>query len=133
MKVLDAALEIAPSFHAIYHRRDMAATSSEKEDGIHHGAPNFQSLTSDLMMTELTDEMGLVIEIITALRNIRGEMNVPPGEQIDVILRTRREGSQRETSEESILHSKFGKGKESEGLRKRSKSRRTVLSLLFEM
>jgi len=35
------------------------------------------------------DEMGQVIEIITALRNIRGEMNVPPGEQITVLLRTK--------------------------------------------
>lgn len=35
----------------------------------------------------VADEMGLVIEIITAIRNIRGEMNVPPGEQVDVILR----------------------------------------------
>ena len=37
------------------------------------------------------DEMGLVIEIITALRNIRGEMNVPPGEQINAILRPKEE------------------------------------------
>ena len=33
--------------------------------------------------------MELVIEVITALRNIRGEMNVPPGEQIDALLRTK--------------------------------------------
>ena len=38
---------------------------------------------------QVQDEMGLVIEIITALRNIRGEMNVPPGEQITAILRTK--------------------------------------------
>ncbi len=34
-------------------------------------------------------EMGLVIEIITAIRNIRGEMNLPPGKQITVILRAK--------------------------------------------
>ena len=34
------------------------------------------------------DEMEFVIEIITAIRNIRGEMNVPPGEQIPCLLRT---------------------------------------------
>jgi valyl-tRNA synthetase len=38
---------------------------------------------------EVADEMGLLIEIITAIRNIRGEMNVPPGEQIMGILRTK--------------------------------------------
>jgi valyl-tRNA synthetase len=40
---------------------------------------------------QVRDEMGLVIEIITALRNIRGEMNVPPGEQINAILRPKEE------------------------------------------
>jgi valyl-tRNA synthetase len=36
-------------------------------------------------------EMELVIEIITAVRNIRGEMNVPPAEQIEVILKLKAE------------------------------------------
>jgi valyl-tRNA synthetase len=36
---------------------------------------------------EVADEMGLVIQVITAIRNIRGEMNVSPGEQIEVIMR----------------------------------------------
>ena len=39
----------------------------------------------------VADEMELVIELITAIRNIRGEMNVPPGEQIEVILRPKGE------------------------------------------
>jgi len=37
----------------------------------------------------IADEMGLVIEIVTALRNIRGEMNIPPGEQIDAFFHTK--------------------------------------------
>jgi len=40
---------------------------------------------------EVADEMGLVIEVINALRNIRGEMNLPPGEQIIALFRTKRE------------------------------------------
>jgi len=40
---------------------------------------------------QVADEMGLVIEIIAALRNIRGEMNVPPGVQMDAILRPKEE------------------------------------------
>jgi len=36
---------------------------------------------------KVTKEMNLLIEIITAIRNIRGEMNIPPGEQIPVLLR----------------------------------------------
>jgi valyl-tRNA synthetase len=35
------------------------------------------------------DEMVLIIEVTNALRNIRGEMNLPPGEQITVLLRTK--------------------------------------------
>jgi valyl-tRNA synthetase len=37
----------------------------------------------------IADEMGWVIEIVTALRNIRGEMNIPPGEQIDAFFHTK--------------------------------------------
>jgi valyl-tRNA synthetase len=36
---------------------------------------------------EASKEMDLVIEIITAIRNIRGEMNMAPGEQIPVLMR----------------------------------------------
>ena len=39
---------------------------------------------------ETLKEMDLLIEIITAIRTVRAEMNVPPGEQIPVILRTKR-------------------------------------------
>jgi len=39
---------------------------------------------------QVADEMGRVIEIITGLRNIRGEMNIPPGEHIVALLRTKR-------------------------------------------
>ena len=41
------------------------------------------------------DEMELIIEVITALRNIRGEMNLPPGEQIAVLLRTKNEETEK--------------------------------------
>ncbi len=36
-------------------------------------------------------EMEWVIEVITALRNVRGEMNLPPGERIEVLLKTEEE------------------------------------------
>jgi valyl-tRNA synthetase len=36
--------------------------------------------------------MGLVIEVITALRNIRGEMNIPPADQVDALLRVKGKG-----------------------------------------
>jgi valyl-tRNA synthetase len=39
----------------------------------------------------VADEMALTIEVVNALRNIRGEMNLPPGEQIIALFRTKRE------------------------------------------
>jgi valyl-tRNA synthetase len=43
---------------------------------------------------DAADEMAVVIEVITALRNIRGEMNIPPGDQIVCMLRTKNEGAE---------------------------------------
>jgi valyl-tRNA synthetase len=36
-------------------------------------------------------EMELIIEVTNAIRNIRGEMNLPPGERITVLFRTKSE------------------------------------------
>jgi len=47
----------------------------------------------------VADEMGLVIDVTNALRNIRGEMNLPPGEQITVLFRTRTEEVERKLRE----------------------------------
>ncbi len=41
------------------------------------------------------DEMGLIIDVVSALRNIRGEMNLPPGEQIVALLRTKSEEAEK--------------------------------------
>jgi valyl-tRNA synthetase len=45
------------------------------------------------------DQMTLVIEVVNALRNLRGEMNLPPGEQIMVLFRTRNEEVERRLRE----------------------------------
>ncbi len=47
----------------------------------------------------VANEMGLVIEVTNALRNIRGEMNLPPGEPITVLFRTRTEEVERKLRE----------------------------------
>jgi valyl-tRNA synthetase len=47
----------------------------------------------------VADEMGLIIEVTSALRNIRGEMNLPPGEQITVFFRTRNDELERKLRE----------------------------------
>jgi valyl-tRNA synthetase len=47
----------------------------------------------------VANEMALVIEVTNALRNIRGEMNLPPGEQITVLFRTKSEEVERKLRE----------------------------------
>jgi valyl-tRNA synthetase len=47
----------------------------------------------------VADEMGGIIEVINALRNIRGEMNLPPGEQITVLFRTKNEEGEKRLRE----------------------------------
>jgi valyl-tRNA synthetase len=47
----------------------------------------------------IAEEMEKMIEIITAIRNIRGEMNVPPGEQIKVFLRPKDRTSEEQLRE----------------------------------
>ncbi len=47
----------------------------------------------------VASEMGLIIEVTNALRNIRGEMNLPPGEQIIVLFRTKNEAVERKLQE----------------------------------
>jgi valyl-tRNA synthetase len=43
----------------------------------------------------VTNQMAWIIEVVNAIRNIRGEMNLPPGEKIVVILRTKGEEVER--------------------------------------
>jgi len=47
----------------------------------------------------VASEMELIIEVTNALRNIRGEMNLPPGEQITVLFRTKNEAVERKLQE----------------------------------
>jgi valyl-tRNA synthetase len=50
------------------------------------------------------DEMAWIIEVVNALRNIRGEMNLPPSEQISVHIRTKNsESGKRLQQQESFI------------------------------
>jgi valyl-tRNA synthetase len=56
-------------------------------------------------------EMGLVIEIVTALRNIRGEMNIPPGEHIDALLRVKGKGNKEKLQRNHVFIQNLAKVK----------------------
>ncbi|MBI4795662.1 MAG: valine--tRNA ligase, partial [Deltaproteobacteria bacterium] len=47
----------------------------------------------NLLNSQAEDELRLVMETITAIRNLRGEMNVPPASQVEVFLRSADAGS----------------------------------------
>jgi valyl-tRNA synthetase len=90
--VLDATLRMLHPF--------MPFVTEEISQHLHEGKGNGTIMKADYPEPDprfddeqVQDEMGLVIEIITALRNIRGEMNIPPGEQITAFLKTKEEGN----------------------------------------
>ncbi len=47
----------------------------------------------------VANEMGLIIEVTNGLRNIRGEMNLPPGERITALFRTKNGGVEKRLRE----------------------------------
>ncbi len=70
---------------------------------------------------ELSREMEFVIDIITTIRNIRAEMNVPPGEQIEVIFKTKVKESKKKIERNLLFIShlaKLGEAKIGEELQK---------------
>jgi valyl-tRNA synthetase len=88
--VLDAALKMLHPF--------MPFVTEEISQHLHEGNGNRTIMKAKYPEPDprfddeqVQDEMGLVIEIITALRNIRGEMNIPPGEEITAFLKTKEE------------------------------------------
>jgi valyl-tRNA synthetase len=90
LEALDATLRLLHPFMPFITEEIWQQLPLDKRDGsiMKTGFPEPDERFDD---ERVSDEMGLVIEIITAIRNIRGEMNVPPGEQIDVILRPKEE------------------------------------------
>ncbi|OGP74290.1 MAG: valine--tRNA ligase [Deltaproteobacteria bacterium RBG_16_49_23] len=49
------------------------------------------------------DEMAWIIEVVNSLRNIRGEMNLPPSEQISVHIRTKSEEAEKKLREQEAF------------------------------
>ena len=94
LKVLDATLRLLHPFMPFITEEIWQQLPLEKEASSIMVA-TFPQPDEGFDDDQVADEMGLVIEIITALRNIRGEMNVPPGEQIDAILRPKEEEVER--------------------------------------
>jgi valyl-tRNA synthetase len=89
LEVLDAVLKLLHPFMPFITEEIWQQLPLEKRDGSIMIA-EFPKPDKGFDDDRAADETELVIEIITALRNIRGEMNIPPGEQIDVLLHPKR-------------------------------------------
>jgi len=102
LEVLDAVLKLLHPFMPFVTEEIWQQLPLEKEDGSIMIA-EFPKPDKGFDDDQAADEMELVIEIVTALRNIRGEMNIPPGEQIDVLLHPKR----REIGERLLRDQRF--------------------------
>jgi len=90
LEVLDAVLRLLHPFMPFITEEIWQQLPRRKENESIMIAP-FPKPDKGYDDESVVDEMGLIIEVISALRNIRGEMNLPPGERIMVLLRTKRE------------------------------------------
>jgi valyl-tRNA synthetase len=90
--VLDAVLRLLHPFmpfvtEAIWQQ---LPGSKENDSIMNSGFPESDERFDD---DRLAEEMELIIEIVTALRNIRGEMNLPPAEEIEAFLVVKEKGA----------------------------------------
>jgi valyl-tRNA synthetase len=60
----------------------------ERNSGESISTSEFPELKKELISPQADMEMETVVDIVTAIRNIRGEMNIPPSKKINVLLKT---------------------------------------------
>ncbi|HOJ36623.1 MAG TPA: valine--tRNA ligase [Ignavibacteriales bacterium] len=65
-------------YHAIKERKEGESITLSK----------FPEFNSNLLDNSAEDEMLFIQDIVTAIRNIRGEMNIPPSKSVNLILKT---------------------------------------------
>jgi valyl-tRNA synthetase len=94
VEVLDATLRLLHPFMPFITEEIWQNLPSSRTDGSIMVAA-FPEADGRFDDDAVSREMELMIEVITSIRNIRGEMNVPPADQVTALLRTRR----RETEE----------------------------------
>src|SRR3990172_753709 len=61
---------------------------NKRKDGESISVSEFPELKKELINSEADKEMETVENIVTAIRNIRGEMNIPPSKKINVLLKS---------------------------------------------
>ncbi|MDZ7625656.1 MAG: class I tRNA ligase family protein [Ignavibacteriaceae bacterium] len=69
-------------------RRNLDEGGKERNAGESISTSEFPELKKELMSPQADKEMETVVDIVTAIRNIRGEMNIPPSKKITVLLKS---------------------------------------------
>ena len=62
--------------------------TKERKDGESISTSEFPEVKKELINPQADRDMEVVENIVTAIRNIRGEMNIPPSRRINVLLKT---------------------------------------------
>jgi len=70
-------------------RRNLDEGGKEKIKGESISISEFPKVNKELINPQADKEMDTVKNIVTAIRNIRGEMNIPPSKKINVFLKTK--------------------------------------------
>jgi valyl-tRNA synthetase len=92
LKVLDGVLRMLHPFMPFVTEEIWQRLPVKKENGSIM-VTSFPKPEERFDGEEAEEELGLVIEVITALRNIRGEMNIPPADQVDALFRVKGKGN----------------------------------------
>jgi valyl-tRNA synthetase len=98
LEVLDATLRLLHPFMPFITEEIWQQLPRQKENASIMIA-EFPKPDNRYEEESVAHDMGWIIEVTDALRNIRGEMNLPPGEQITVLFRTKKESVERKLQE----------------------------------
>ena len=92
--VLTRALSIFENMMKIVHpfmpfvTEEIYQLMRERKDGESISTSEFPEVKKELINPQADKEMEVVENIVTAIRNIRGEMNIPPSKKINVLLKS---------------------------------------------
>ena len=96
--VLTRALSIFENMLKIVHpfmpfvTEELWQLISERKDGESISTSEFPKVKRELINPQADKEMETVVNIVTAIRNIRGEMKIPPSKKINVLLKSNQIG-----------------------------------------
>ena len=93
--VLTRALSIFEEMMKLVHpfmpfiTEDLWQLIKERKNGESISVSDFPELKKELIKPEADADMETVQNIVTAIRNIRGEMNIPPSRKVNALLKTK--------------------------------------------